>query len=612
MPAVAPSVNRTFCQVLEVVYSLPVMPCDNCQNPARRFATATRVAIDVHLDCPTLLQVAVSVHYCSSCHHYFRAQAPFLRRNAIYTNRVIDKAVQSVYQDGLAMRRVSERLARDFWVCPSEATIRNWCRAYGEGFDFEADYQSWVVSEFSGILCVDEVYQGQLALLLAADPAAPEGDRLIGYQLVHGTVEAADVGRFLSHLRDVGIEPDEVITDGSKLYPTVLTQVWPTAAHQLCLFHAIRHVTQAVMKVINATRRELPHPPRASVTRDGGQLRPCPPGDDLSDPATQRWYWRQLQRHTQITAVHALAQQGLAQRAIARETGHHRDTIRRWLRQPISPLPENMPPDLPESASLSAPLQRQARKRALKREVHALRKQGLSYSAIAGQVGVHRVTAKSWLEKEPPPVETVASAEPLDAYPPPTPWSSWDEVRQVGESLREHRFLLLRRPANLDGDEQGIVTSLLTSPAGVRLRVAHSFLMDWYDLWTDEDGERRSLFDTRARYEAWRTSTEYRAIPQLRRIQDGMTEGKYEQLSQFLRHPEWEATNNGAERVARAFRHQQAPHFNLRTSTSIENAINVRARLRKEAATRSPHLPPPQCQRGRWRRPGHAMPATLI
>lgn len=149
----------------------------------------------------------------------------------------MNKAVQSVYNDDMATRRVADRLARDFWVQPSESMIRHWCRTYSAQFDFEVDYQPWVVSEFSGILCVDEVYQDQLALLLSVDPAASDGDRLVGYRLVHGNVNASDVEQFLSHLKEVGIEPDQVITDGSKLYPKVLGQVWPHTAHQLCLLH---------------------------------------------------------------------------------------------------------------------------------------------------------------------------------------------------------------------------------------------------------------------------------------------------------------------------------------------------------------------------------------
>lgn len=178
-------INQTLCEVIVLNYSLPVEQCDRCQGAALPFTTAKRTAIDLHLDHPVLLSITVSVHYCPVCHHYFRAQPPFLRRDTIYTQQVVSKAVQSVYEDGMALRRVAgahwARLARDFWVRPSEGMIRAWCRSYGAGFDFAADYQPWVVSEFSGILCVDELYQDRLALLLAVDPAAPDGDRLVGY-----------------------------------------------------------------------------------------------------------------------------------------------------------------------------------------------------------------------------------------------------------------------------------------------------------------------------------------------------------------------------------------------------------------------------------------------
>jgi hypothetical protein len=175
------SVNQTTCHIREVAYNLSVTPCDRCQQPAPFFTTAERAAIDINLEHQVLLHVTVSVHHCAECDHYFRAQPPFLQRGAIHFNRVADKAVQSVYEDGMAMRQVPTRMARDFWVRPSEGSIRRWCRAYGEAFGFATDYQPWVASEFSGILCVDEVYQDQLALLLAVDPAAPDGDRLVSY-----------------------------------------------------------------------------------------------------------------------------------------------------------------------------------------------------------------------------------------------------------------------------------------------------------------------------------------------------------------------------------------------------------------------------------------------
>lgn len=481
--------------------------------------------------------------------------------------------------------------------------IRSWCRTYSAEFDFETDYQSWVVQEFSGILCVDEVYQGQLALLLAVDPAAPDGDRLVGYQLMHGSVDASDVEQFLSHLKAVGIKPDEVVTDGSKLYPAVLAQVWPEAAHQLCLFHETRHVTKAVMKVINTIRKQLPALPPNSATMGGGPLRSQPPRNDPTHPATQRWYWRQVQRRQHIMQVHELAQQGFSHRAISRQTGHHRQTVKQWLQQPIPILSEQIPAEFAETGPPPVAQPHQLKKQQLKQRVHTLAQEGLSYSAIAHQVGIHRVTVKHWLQQAPPPLEIIEGAAPPvpdeAPLPPPAPWSSWDEVRQIREALHQHRFLLLRHPANLTPAQQQQVETLLTSPIGPELQVAHSFLGDWYRLWKDETGQRRSLVEAQTRYEAWRTNSTYRAVPQLGRVQDQMTPAKFEQLSHFLQHPDWEATNNGAERAGRAFRHRQAPHFNLRKKEVIENSINVAACLGKKAVLQPPSQSFHTCQRGR-------------
>ncbi len=117
---------------------------------------------------------AVGFVYHNKHSRYLRAQPPFLRPDAIYTRRVVRKAVESVYVDGLAVRTVGQRLARDFWVQPREAIIRRWCRAYHTGIALDEAYQAWIVATFSGILCVDERYQHDLALLLAVDPPAPE------------------------------------------------------------------------------------------------------------------------------------------------------------------------------------------------------------------------------------------------------------------------------------------------------------------------------------------------------------------------------------------------------------------------------------------------------
>ena len=600
------AINQTACQIREVAFTAPVAVCDRCHQPALRYSTAERMAIDIDLEHPILLGVTVSVHHCLVCQHYFRIQPPFLRPDAIYSNRVVDKAVQSVFRDGMAMRCVCQRLAADFWVQPSEGMIRRWCAIYGDPFDIATDYQPWVTREFSGILCVDEAYQGELALLLAVDPAAPDGDRLIGYQLVHGDVGTCSVEGFLARLKDAGIEPDQVITDGSVLYPAVLSKIWPQAAHQLCLFHETRRVTAAVLEVIKALRKQLPSPPPVPGMGRGGPLRHQPPSDDPNDPATKRWHWRQATRRAAIAEVHALADQGLGQRAIARQTGHHRKTVKRWLQQEpefilTTVAPDAAPAPLTPACAGRQALQQKARRDKLAR-VHALAKQGHSYSAIARLVGIHRVTVKQWLQRELPAPEAdlpVAAQESTEQAPPPAPWSNWEEVREVREALKKHRFLLLRRPEHLTANEQMLVTSLLEKPFCASLRTARSFLIDWYRLYIDENQQRRPISEAQSRFEAWRTNTTYAAIPALKRIQDRLTPARFESLSQFLHHPDWEATNNGAERAGRAFRHRQAPHFNLRKATSIERSIVVTACMRKKAVT-APSMPRwHTCQRGR-------------
>jgi hypothetical protein len=568
----APGINQTACHVRAIRYSLPALPCDRCGQMAPRFSTVARTAIDLDLDQPTLLLVTVSVHHCRPCHHYFRAQPPFLRADAVYTNRVVTKAVQTVYQDGMAFRRAAARLARDFWVCPSEGSIRRWCRSYGASLDLTGDYQPWVVQAFSGVLCIDELYQSDLALLLAVDPAAPEGDRLVGYQLVTGSVKQTDVAPFLARLQAAGIQPDEIITDGSSLYPTLLKQLWPSAAHQLCLFHETRRVTAAVQQVYREVRSAIPKPPPAwaQAPNAGTENRPHPPefrgrprtlipAADVTDLDAQAWRARHAARLAGIAQVHALRHGGLSVRGIARQTGLARQTIDAWLRQPVPGLDAGADEETPPAIHTGSDV------------------------AVSPQPAAPAM-----------PVITMP--------PPPAPWASWEEVRQTREQVTASQWLLLRRPDHLNAQEQAQVEGVLASPVGGHLQVARAFLVDWYGLWRDEHGQRQSLDAAQTRYQHWQTNPAYQAVVPLQKSLAAVDGPHFAQLSQFLKHPTWEATNNGAERAGRAFRHLQGPHFNLRTPTSIEHALAARAHIAKDTIMLQASASPSRC--GRGRKPG--------
>lgn len=538
-------INQSAVSVRRVRWVNPGAACDRCGRLAPRVWDVDRSAIDIDLDRPVLLQVTVSVHHCAACQHYFRAQPPFLRRDATYANRVVAKAVASVFRDGMAFTRVAQRLAGDFWVQPSERMIRLWCRAYTDALSLDGDYQQWIVEEFSGVLCVDEVYQDRLALLVAVDPAAPGGDRLVGYQLVHGAVQQTDVAQLLDRLRDAGIAPDEVITDASPLYPAVLRAVWPTAAHQLCLFHETRLVVDAVAQVIREVRAALPKAP--PIQRPMGRFRAEPP--PAADPAGPSY-----DRRTRVALVHRLHREGYSQRAIARLTGHSRRMIPRWLREAADD--ETAPADDSPKPAGAAP----------------------AASAVAAEPPVP-LTDPSCATS--PPNWRARPTSP----PPPAPWTNWEQVHTAIEDLRTHRFLLLRRPEHLSDAERIHVQRLLDSPGADHLRRARCFLEDWYAIPADADGNRRAPEDARERWRRWRENPAYQPVAPLRRVVQRMGEERAAQVLAFLQRSGWEATNNGAERVARQFRHLQAACFTLRTDRAIEGMIKAWASSTKRACT---------------------------
>jgi transposase len=497
----------------------------------------SRTAIDLNLDSPVFLLVIVGVHHCRRCGRYFRAGPSFLRPNAVYTERVREKAVLSVYEDGMAVRRVTNRLARDFWVSPSEAMVRRWCHEYAASLDFE-DYQHCVIEEFSGVLCVDEVYQGELALLLAVDPAVPDGDRLIGYQLIHGEVDRKKIEGFLARLRQVGIEPEQVVTDGSPLYPKALKEVWPTAAHQLCLFHESRIVTSQIYKALTTLRKEeVPKPPPIQSKRTLRGL----PG---KNPSPEK-----LALHQQaIAQVFALKEQGASIREIHRQTGRSRNTIKKWL--------EGKAPKIITETELPA--------------------------------GVT-------------PEEVLAEGSPQANAPsgPPSPWRDWEQVHKVRNLLWENRYVMLRRPDHLGAEHRQDLRYLLESPLGEQVGLMREFLENWYALFHDDQRNRRSPEQAKERYERLRNDERYQVLKPLARLQARLGEEHFEKISAFLRSPQWEATNNAAERSARGFRHVQAPHYNLRRKQSIDDAIKTRAYLGRQPSIGAQSPPPGRCTRGR-------------
>lgn len=70
-----------------------------------------------------------------------------------------------------------------------------------------------------------------------------------------------DVGEFFAqfkaHLDARGLKVRGITTDGSSLYPDVIAELFPGAAHQVCQFHVLKEITKAVLHAVAKVRKEL-------------------------------------------------------------------------------------------------------------------------------------------------------------------------------------------------------------------------------------------------------------------------------------------------------------------------------------------------------------------
>jgi Transposase len=141
---------------------------------------------------------------------------------------------------------------------------RDFCLNLSDGFVYDcldwqvrrldlADHRRWVLDHFRGTLCVDELHLGQMTLLLATDPL---NDLPVAFALVASN-DRPHMRRFLKNLKTWGLQPEVVVTDGSNLYPAILAELWPSARHQLCVFHVLKDLHEQVLDAVRRERRAL-------------------------------------------------------------------------------------------------------------------------------------------------------------------------------------------------------------------------------------------------------------------------------------------------------------------------------------------------------------------
>ena len=114
------------------------------------------------------------------------------------------------------------------------------------------------MARFSGYLAADEVYDGPFCVLAIVDNRTFQR---LAYRVLERDPKEQDVREFFSqfkvHLDARGLMVLGITTDGSSLYPEVIREVFPGARHQICQFHVLKDIIEAVLHAVAKVRKEL-------------------------------------------------------------------------------------------------------------------------------------------------------------------------------------------------------------------------------------------------------------------------------------------------------------------------------------------------------------------
>jgi hypothetical protein len=202
---------------------------------------------------------------CDCCTTFRNSPEDVLPR-ALYDNKVRDLVLDRILKDDMNIEQTLESLRREFLLDLSTGFIYDLLRAHAAALDLSA-HRRKVLSLFSGTLCVDELHLGRFTLLLATDPLR---DLPVAFALVAKN-DQDHMRRFLQNLKNWGLAPQVVVTDGSNLYPAVLGELWSDADHQLCVFHVIQDINKHVLDAVRRLRSAMSRRGKAGRKKKPGR-----------------------------------------------------------------------------------------------------------------------------------------------------------------------------------------------------------------------------------------------------------------------------------------------------------------------------------------------------
>jgi Transposase len=229
-------------------------PCPKCGKHGRRKRKLPpRLVRTVAYKTIAYLEITCGEYAarCDCCTTFRNSPEGVLPR-ALYDNKVRDLVLDRILKDGMSVERTLESLRREYLLDLSTGFVYDVLYDQARQLDM-AEHRRKVLELFSGTLCIDELHLGRFTLLLATDPLA---DLPVAFALVDKN-DQDHMRRFLGNLKNWGLLPKVVVTDGSNLYPKVLAELWPDADHQLCVFHVIKDINKLILDAVRRMRTAM-------------------------------------------------------------------------------------------------------------------------------------------------------------------------------------------------------------------------------------------------------------------------------------------------------------------------------------------------------------------
>src|SRR3954471_21708005 len=247
-------------------------PCPKCGKHGHRKRKVVRKVRTVAYKTIAHLEITGGEYAarCDCC-KTFRNTPEGVLPKATYDNKVRDPVLDRILKDAMNVEQTIESLRREFLLDLSTGFVYDVLRGHAQALDM-SEHRRMVLKRFSGTLCVDELHLGRFTLLLATDPLS---DLPVAFALVAAN-DQGHMERFLRNLKNWGLNPTVVVTDGSNLYPAVLKDLWSDADHQLCVFHIIKDINKLVLDAVRRLRTAMGRRGKAGRKKKRGRKGPKP------------------------------------------------------------------------------------------------------------------------------------------------------------------------------------------------------------------------------------------------------------------------------------------------------------------------------------------------